>query len=64
MSAASALRFTPKGASVRAFTSLMAAAVSSRVMVAEASSPSPPAFAVPTTSDGPDTQPMPVCTIG
>ena len=42
----------------------MAASISSMVMVAEARIPSPPASAVPVTSDGPATHPIPVCTIG
>src|SRR6195952_1662052 len=63
-SPASARRFTPNGRSVRLFTSAMAWSSSSKVMVAEARIPSPPALAVPLTRRGPATQPMPVCTTG
>ena len=63
-SAASARMFTPKGRSVAALTLVMAAASSSRLMVAEARIPSPPALAVADTSLAPATQPIPVCTTG
>ncbi len=63
-SPASARRLTPKGWSVRPFTSMIAASSSARLMVAPARMPRPPAFAVPLTSRGPETQPMPVCTTG
>src|SRR4051794_7887540 len=63
-SAASARRLTPNGWSVRALTSAIACSSSSKVMVALARMPSPPAFAVPLTRRGPETQPMPVCTTG
>ena len=55
---------TPNGWSVRDFTSRIAFSSSSNVIVALARMPRPPAFAVPLTSRGPDTQPMPVCTTG
>jgi hypothetical protein len=63
-SATSVRMLTPKGRSVRARTSAMAATNSSNVMVAEARMPKPPASAVAATNLGPATQPMPVCTIG
>ena len=63
-SAASARRFTPNGASVRSLTSTMARSISGSVIVADARMPSPPALAVPLTRLGPETQPIPVCTIG
>ena len=63
-SPASARRFTPNGWSVRLLTSLMACSSSSYDIVALARMPRPPAFAVPLTRRGPETQPMPVCTIG
>src|SRR6478752_2567256 len=63
-SAASARRLTPNGLSVRSLTSMIAFSSSSKVIVALARMPRPPALAVPTTSRGPDTQPMPVCTTG
>src|SRR4051812_6670570 len=63
-SPASARRLTPNGWSVRPFTSVMAWSSSSYVMVALARMPSPPALAVPDTSRGPATHPMPVCTTG
>src|SRR2546425_6809173 len=56
--------FTPKGSSVRSFTSTIAARSSPNVMVPAARMPSPPALLVAATSRGPATQPMPVCTIG
>src|SRR3954447_150426 len=61
---ASARRLTPKGWSVRSLTSRIARSSSSTVIVAPARMPRPPAAAVPLTSRGPDTQPMPVCTTG
>src|SRR4051812_17752882 len=63
-SAASARKFTPKGWSVRPLTARMARSSSSCDMVALARMPRPPALAVPETSRGPATQPMPVCTTG
>ena len=57
-------RFTPKTASVRAFTSATAARNSSKVIVAEARMPSAPALAVAATSRGPATHPIPVWTMG
>src|SRR5256714_755448 len=63
-SPASARRFTPNGASVRSFTSRIAAASSSYDIVAEARIPSAPARAVAVTRWGPATQPIPVWTIG
>ena len=63
-SAASARRFTPNGASVRSLTSTMACSSSGSVIVADARMPRPPALAVPLTRLGPETQPMPVWTIG
>ena len=57
-------RFTPKGASVTARTSSMAVRNSANVMVADARIPNPPARAVAAVSDAPETQPIPVCTIG
>ena len=64
MSGWSARRFTPKGRSVRLRTSLIAARSSSRSITAAARIPNPPALAVAAVSSGPDTHPMPVCTIG
>src|SRR4029079_7369632 len=46
------------------FTSRIACASWSWVIVADARIPSAPAFAVAVTSRAPATQPMPVCTIG
>ena len=63
-SATSVLRFTPNGESVRDRTSPIELLSWSRVMVAEARMPSPPAAAVADTSRGPATHPMPVCTMG
>ncbi|HEX3462114.1 MAG TPA: hypothetical protein VHT49_14505 [Acidimicrobiales bacterium] len=63
-SATSVRRLTPNGRSVRDRTSARAADSSSRVMVAEARIPRPPASAVAATNLGPATQPMPVWTIG
>ena len=63
-SAASDLRFTPKGLSVRDFTSAMAVASSSMVIVADARIPSPPAALVAAVSLAPATQPIPVWMMG
>ena len=63
-SPASARRLTPKGLLVRCLTSPIAWSSSSKVIVAEARMPRPPAFAVAETSRGPATQPMPVWTTG
>src|SRR3954452_209602 len=63
-SPASARRLTPNGCGVRSLTSTTAFSSSSIDMVADARIPSPPAFAVPETRRGPETQPMPVCTTG
>ena len=57
-------RLTPNGLSVRDLTFAIAARSSSRVIVADARMPSPPADEVAAVSCAPDTQPMPVCTIG
>ncbi len=54
-SGASARRFTPNGASVRPAVSLMASRSSSRLIVADAMRPRPPAFDVAAASRGPDT---------
>ena len=64
MSAASARRLTPNGLLVRCRTCVMARRSWSKSMVALASSPRPPAAAVAAVSPAPETQPMPVCTIG
>lgn len=63
-SPASARRLTPNGWSVRLLTSRIARSSSSKVIVALARMPSPPAFAVPEVSRAPETQPIPVCTTG
>jgi hypothetical protein len=63
-SATSVRRLTPNGADVRALTSAMADAICSRVMVAEARIPRPPALAVAATRRGPATHPIPVWTMG
>jgi len=58
-------RFTPNGRSVRDFTSRIADASWSYVIVAEARMPSAPASAVGAHEAAvPATQPIPVCTIG
>ena len=54
-SGASARRFTPNGAPVRPAVSLMASRSSSRLIVADAMRPRPPAFDVAAASRGPDT---------
>ena len=63
-SATSVRRLTPNGPFVRLRTSPIAAASSSRLMVAEAKIPRPPASVVAATRRGPATQPMPVWTSG
>ena len=55
---------TPNGLSVAALTFPIAVANSSRVMVADAKMPSPPALAVAETSRAPATHPIPVWTTG
>ena len=57
-------RFTPNGFDVRDATLSIAAPSSSRVMVAEASIPRPPAAAVAAVRRAPETHPIPVCTSG
>ena len=54
-SGASARRFTPKGAPVRSFTSLIAERSSAGLIVADAMRPSPPAWEVAAASRAPDT---------
>src|SRR5690242_5062786 len=63
-SAASARRFTPKGAPVRSLTFVIALRKSVGLMVAAARMPSPPAAETADVSPGPDTYPIPVATIG
>src|SRR5690606_25418452 len=53
-----------KGLSVRARTLAMAASSSGRVIVAAARMPRPPASLVAAVRRAPDTQPMPVWTLG
>ncbi len=60
----SARKFTPNGASVRSFTPWTASRSWSGVMVTAARMPNPPAALVAAVRLAPDTQPMPVCTIG
>ena len=65
MSAASARRFTPNGLVVRCFTSRDGASAAGRSPWWRwRGCPSPPAVAVAAVRRAPDTQPMPVCTIG
>ena len=63
-SAWSARMLTPKLRSVVSLTSAMASSSSSNVMVAAAKMPSPPADEVADVSCAPETQPMPVWTMG
>jgi hypothetical protein len=63
-SAWSARRFTPKLRSVLSFTCWMACSSSSKVMVAAAKMPRPPAAEVADVSFAPETQPMPVWMMG
>ena len=60
----SARKFTPKGRSVRSLTERTAARSSSSVIVTAARMPRPPAALVAAVRRAPDTQPMPVWTIG
>ena len=55
---------TPNGASVLSLTVRIAVSSSGMLIVLEAMIPSPPAAAVAAVSRAPDTQPMPVWTIG
>ena len=59
-----ARKLAPNGASVRSFTVRTASANWSLVMVIEARMPKPPAALVAAVRLAPDTQPMPVWTIG
>jgi hypothetical protein len=63
-SRASARMLTPNGLSVAVLTFRIAVANSSRVIVADAKMPNPPALAVAETSRAPATHPIPVCTTG
>ena len=56
--------FTPNGRSVRSLTSLMAERNWSTPIVAAPRIPNAPAADVAAVSSGPDTHPIPVCTIG
>ena len=60
----SARKLTPNGASVRSFTPRTAACICAGVIVTAARIPNPPAALVAAVRLAPDTQPMPVCTIG
>src|SRR5438309_1026371 len=60
----SARKLTPNGLDVRALTSRTASSSCSKVMVTAARIPSPPAALVAAVRRGPDTQPIPVCTMG
>ncbi len=65
MSGWSARRFTPNGLSVRLLHLVDGVArAASKVIVADARMPSPPAALVADVRRAPATQPMPVCTIG
>ncbi len=64
MSGASVRTLTPKGLSVASRMSCTAVFISSKVSVAAARKPMPPALDVAAVSRAVDTQPMPVCTIG
>src|SRR5438045_6749869 len=57
-------KFTPKGRSVRAFTSLMAASTLPGSIVAPARKPNPPALHVAAVSLASAIQPIAVCTTG